>query len=615
MKKVLHFVLAFVVVGLVKTIGRLMYSFQVTGKDNVPMEGGALIVANHLSYVDFVLLVTSIPRPVHFVMNEDVFKKPFLRPLLNALHCIPIAPRAGKNNFEDFNRAVSENIANGKIVAIFAEGTVSRTGQLLEFKKGVEHLSKIIQAPIIPVHFHNVIGSPLTFRAGHRRMIKFNLKSLRRKIMVMIGQPIIGPITAFSLRQQMKEMEAAHVNRMIRREDRMDILINKVLRSKPQGCWKARDQKIYFSSLTNRLKGMHNTLAQPLSAHRKVALLLPKNTESLLLHVYLMQQGITIVHLRADMTNEECFALSKQTNTRLIITTRDLKFSSSAPVNDEIIYIEDIFDSIAKGVVAPSICVRARKEVRSWFTSARTNEDVVVIFSEKNEEGQFNLFPTTHRQLIAAVNALRQVYYFEKGTSIMADLELFDAFGFVIEFLLPLISDMSLEIFPDQTGSDEFADRLQQSDASLVICTPTQLKAVARLAQKKNFANLKTLFTAAIHPSEDSIQQLMERGIQVMTCAGSPLTASVFAVNVHNYQGRDIVGKLLEQEGFEAGSVGKPLPGYAVRVFTEGGKECEVDESGTIWVFGPGVMNEDGLKWRPTSFKGRLNHRGFLFIH
>lgn len=615
MKKAMNFLLTFIVVGLVKMIGRILYSFQVSGKNNIPTEGGALIVANHLSYVDFVLLVTAMPRPVHFVMNEDVFKKPFLRPILNALHCIPISPRTGKNNFEDFNKAVADHISSGKIVAIFAEGTVSRTGQLLEFKKGVEHISKIIEAPIIPVHFHNVIGSPLTFRAGNRRMIRFGFKALRRKIMVMIGQPLKGPITAFSLRQKMKEMEAAHANRMIKKEDRIDLMISKVLKTKPQGSWHAGEKTLPFSGLNEKLGKMHYALHLPLRTHRRVALLLPKNIDTLLLHLYLIQQGITIVHLQASMTNEEQFALSKQTDTRLVITTRDLNFTQSAPIHDEIIYIEDLLEAISKGSVAPSICVRARKEVQSWFAPARNSENCVVIFSEKNAEGTFDLYPTTHRQLIAEVMALRQVYFFEKGTSIMADLELYDAFGFVIEFLLPLVSDLNLEIFADQTTADEFALHLQESTASLVISTPAQLVAIAKLAERKNFPNLKTLFTAAIHPNDDHIQQLMDRGIQVMTCAGSPLSASALAVNVHNYQGTDIVGKLLEQEGYEKGSVGKPLPGYAVRVFAENGEECGADEAGQIWIFGPGVMGEEGLKWTRTRFKGHLNHRGFLFIH
>lgn len=615
MKKALNFLLTFIVVGFVKLIGRLLYSFQVSGKNNIPSEGGALIVANHLSYVDFVLLVTAMPRPVHFVMNEDVFKKPFLRPILTALHCIPISPRTGKNNFGDFNKAVADHISSGKIVAIFAEGTVSRTGQLLEFKKGVEHISKIIQAPIIPVHFHNVIGSPLTFRAGGRRMIRFGFKALRRKIMVMIGQPVSGPITAFSLRQKMKEMEAAHANRMIKNEDRIDVMINKVLKSKPQGTWHSGKEQMAFSLLKEKLGTMHNALHLPLRTHRRVALLLPKNIDTLLLHLYLMQQGITIVHLRASMTNEEQFALSKQTDTRLVITTRDINFTQSAPIHDEIIYIEDLVEAMKKGGVAPSICVRARKEVQSWFAPARNSENCVVIFSEKNKEGTFDLYPTTHRQLIAEVMALRQVYFFERGTSVMADLELYDAFGFVIEFLLPLVSDLNLEIFPDQTTPEEFANRLQESNAQLVICTPTQLVAISKLAERKNFPNLKTLFTAAIHPSDAHIHQLMERGIQVMTCAGSPLTAAAFAVNVHNYQGTDIVGKLLEQEGYEKGSVGKPLPGFAVRVFNDSGEECKADEAGQIWIFGPGVMSEQGLKWTRTSFRGHLNHRGFLFIH
>lgn len=620
MKKILQLLFAQAMRRMVRGFGRLLFRFEIAGSERVPSKGGALIVANHLSYMDFVLLVCSIPRPVHFIMNGDVFRKPVLRPFLRALNCIPVSSGQKKGDYEAFNAAVKLQVEAGHIVAIYAEGTVSRTGQLLEFKKGIEHLSKQVSAPIIPIHFHHVIGSPYTFRAGKSKMIRFEKKSIRRKIRVLIGIPSEGPISAFSLRQQMKEMEAAHANHAIGLDDRLDRRIMRVLSEKPQGEWRSGTEVVAFSTLPHLLERWDVALALPLKFHRTVAVLAPKSIDTMLLHLYLLKRGIAILHLRPEMSNEQRFAACKKANIRLLITTSDLAYTKVAPVTDEVLYMEEIKKAIEANVSAISICKRARREVMSWFAPARTSEDAVVVYTSESLAVSSDSFTVlTHRRLLAAIEGLRQVYYFERGTSLLADLELYDAFGYVLEFLVPLWCDLKLELFPDETKADQFAQRLETSEGSLVFATPTQLEAIAAHAHKRNMPHLKTLFTASVHPTHFAVSALLERGIQVFTCAGLNSTAGVFAVNVQNYEGRDIVGKKLDQEAFESGSVGKPLPGCAVRIVNESGKECGVDEVGKILVYGPAVAHSGGdsraLVWVETRLKGFLNHRGFLFLN
>jgi acyl-[acyl-carrier-protein]-phospholipid O-acyltransferase/long-chain-fatty-acid--[acyl-carrier-protein] ligase len=620
MKKILQQLFAVAMRRMVRGIGWILFRFEIAGSERIPKEGGALVVANHLSYVDFILLVCAIPRPVHFIMNGDVFRKPLLRPFLKALNCIPVSSGQKKGDYEAFNAAVKTQVEAGHMVAIFAEGTVSRTGQLLEFKKGIEHLSKQVNAPIIPVHFHQVIGSPFTFRAGKSKMIRFEKKSVRRKIRVLIGLPLDGPVSAFSLRQHMKEMEAAHANRAIGADDRLDRRIMRVLSEKPQGEWRSGSEVIDFSSLPELLEKWDAALVLPLKFHRTVAVLAPKSIDTMLLHLYLLKRGVAVLHLRPDMSNEERFAACKKANVRLLITTSDIAYTKVAPVTDEVLYLEEIKKAMEGNVSAISICKKARREVMSWFAPARNSEEAVVVYTSESVGGPSEgLTVLTHRRLLAAIEGLRQVYYFKRGTTLLADLEMHDAFGYVLEFLVPLWCDLKLELFPDETKADQFAQQLETRQGSLVFATPTQLEAIAAHAERRNMPHLNTLFTAAVHPSHHAVSALLERGIQVFTCAGLNSTAGVFAVNVQNYEGRDIVGKKLDQEAFEAGSVGKPLPGCAVRIVAQNGEECGVDEVGNIWVYGPAIAHSGAdsraLVWVETRLKGFLNHRGFLFLN
>ena len=109
-----------------------------------------------------------------------------------------------------------------------------------------------------------------------------------------------------------------------------------------------------------------------------------------------------------------------------------------------------------------------------------------------------------------------------------------------------------------------------------------------------------------------------------MVCAGMNETSSVFAVNLHNYRGKDIAGKWMEQENRNEDSIGKPLPGVALRICDAGGKEMLVGEEGTIWISGSAIaptLNDeiqchaklvDG--WFNTGLSGSLDQKGFIRI-
>ncbi|NNE56322.1 MAG: MFS transporter, partial [Flavobacteriales bacterium] len=148
---------------LVFLLSKIVYRVRVHGADRVPKTGGALVVANHVSYLDFMLLVAAVPRQLRFVMLQDMYDKKIFKWLLKRMNMIPINARKGGNNLEAFNALCQAEINAGHVVCIFSEGTVTRTGQMLEFKRGIEYIAAGIEAPIIPVHLGDVIGTPCSF--------------------------------------------------------------------------------------------------------------------------------------------------------------------------------------------------------------------------------------------------------------------------------------------------------------------------------------------------------------------------------------------------------------------------------------------------------------------
>lgn len=625
MKSLMYKILGWILRGLVRFIGRALYRLRVRGVKNIPSNQGALLVANHVSYMDFVLIVCSVPRFVRFVMNADVFKKPGLKWLLNGLNCIPISPRGGNNNFDAFNQAVTEQIGLGHVVMIFAEGTVTRTGQLLEFKKGVEHLSALIDAPVIPIHLHNVQGTPFTFRGGKTKIEKFSLKSIRREVLVNIGAPISGKITAFELRQKIKEMEVENFGLLLDKSKSIDQLLSDSLNKTCEGEWHTTDGRLSFNKLKSKLAAISVALKPLLSDDDRVGLLLPKNQDWYLLNLWLLMNNKTIVNINPDFTNEERYFVINKARIKTLITTMDLEFSRFSPNADRIIYTEHLHEAIEKGQKLNVICKRLNNfsnKVFSAFKTAKGLDESVTIIFERTKSEELKCISLSHRNLLSVIQGIRQVYFFQKGSGIMSNLPLHQSYGFVVEFLLPLLFDLKLSTVKDAINSEDFLQQMMEDKPSLVIATPKQLNAIAELTQVKNIPFLTHIFTADLHPDHHNIELLSERGIQVFVCAGMNETSSVFAVNLHHYVGKDISGKIMQQENNANDSIGKPLPGVAVKICDTQMNELPADCNGQIWIRGACITTNEnhdlGCRpaltggWFNTGIEGSINQKGFI---
>jgi 1-acyl-sn-glycerol-3-phosphate acyltransferase len=148
-----------------------MYRVKLRGLENIPDTGPALIVCNHVSFMDPLVIGGSVRRPVRFVMDHNIFKTPVLSFIFRTAHAIPIAP--AHEDPDALRRAfdqIDAELAAGEVVCIFPEGKLTRSGDMNEFKNGVERILERRPVPVVPMALRGLWGSFFSRRDGKAAM-------------------------------------------------------------------------------------------------------------------------------------------------------------------------------------------------------------------------------------------------------------------------------------------------------------------------------------------------------------------------------------------------------------------------------------------------------------
>ena len=145
--------------------GRVISGIRVVGQEHVPASGGVLLVSNHVTFIDGFLIGSSLPRLVRYMIWKPYFELPFANWVCNVIQAIPMSETGPREVVASLRRA-REKLAQGEVVCIFAEGSITRTGEMLPFKRGMEKIVHGLDVPIIPVHLDGLVGRTLSFLNG-----------------------------------------------------------------------------------------------------------------------------------------------------------------------------------------------------------------------------------------------------------------------------------------------------------------------------------------------------------------------------------------------------------------------------------------------------------------
>ncbi len=172
-------------------LSHILYRVRVTGRNKIPSEGAGVIVCNHVSYVDALIVMGASTRPIRFVMDKSISELPLLKYLFRHAGVIPIcSPRQCKETYTQAFEAIHQALANEELVCIFPEGRLTPDGELGQFRPGIDKILERDPVPVIPMALNGLWGSYFSHKDGHA--LSTRPKRFWSKVSVTLSDAISG---------------------------------------------------------------------------------------------------------------------------------------------------------------------------------------------------------------------------------------------------------------------------------------------------------------------------------------------------------------------------------------------------------------------------------------
>ncbi|MCK9473489.1 1-acyl-sn-glycerol-3-phosphate acyltransferase [Sulfurimonas sp.] len=177
---------------------KVRYRFNYIGLENIPQERAVMLLGNHVSWIDWFVLQLPIERRINYMIDKDIYRWRLFNWAFKMAELIPVSKKASKDAFSE----TSKRLKNGRIVAIFPEGKISKSSEIAKFYRGYEYVDRG-NAVIVPFYIDGVFGSLFARHKGNTRRCLLK----KREITVRFGEAISQEIKADELRQRVKKLK------------------------------------------------------------------------------------------------------------------------------------------------------------------------------------------------------------------------------------------------------------------------------------------------------------------------------------------------------------------------------------------------------------------------
>jgi acyl-[acyl-carrier-protein]-phospholipid O-acyltransferase/long-chain-fatty-acid--[acyl-carrier-protein] ligase len=578
------FLVRFLLYALTHTI----YRIRVSGQRHVPFRGPALLVANHVTYIDGFLIGSCVQRLIRFMVGEYWYEK--FRWFFGMIQAIPVPEGTRKSVVISLRRARQELI-NGHVACIFAEGALTRTGNLLGFHRGLEKIVEGLDVPVVPVYLGGVWGSIFSHRQGR---LAFRLpRRIPYPVSVTFGPPLTAPVTSQRVRQAVMELGADAAGERISARDLLHLRF--IRGAKKHGSRLAMadttGRELTYRKALVAAMLLARRLRTPETSDRMLGIMLPASVAGALVNIAALMAGRVPVNLNFTAGKEAVASAIEQCRVRTVVTSRIFLSKIRLEPPEGTVFLEDLLKTCtgaeklraaAKAVLLPA------RILERWYNPARLDSDslATVMFSS-GSTGRPKGVMLSHRNVIANVDSMEQLFRLTKHDKIAGVLPFFHSFGFTVTLWFPLVTGLGVAFHPDPLDAKAVGALVAKHKATMLLGAPSFCKAYARVCTREQFATLRLVIVGAERLQEGVARSFEEAfGVPLLEGYGCTEMSPVVAVNI-----LDVENGSQRQAGRKPGTVGHPMPGVAAKVVDlNTGEPLPYNQEGLLLVKGPNRM-------------------------
>ena len=577
-------------------INHTIYRLHVHGWENIPAKGPTLLVSNHVSWIDAIMIVASSPRPVRFLIWAPMLGVPMLGWFLRMWKVIPIDRRAGPRAIIQALRHASEALTEGDIVCIFAEGGITRTGFLLPFQRGFEQIVKKSPVPIVPVCLDHVWGSIFSF---HERKFFWKIPDrIPRHVYVSFGTPMSPESNGFQVRQAIGRMSA---DSAIRRQQRMPLVHRQFARMASRHPFRsciidanASKPEMTYGEVLAGVKILNKRLRPLLRDQAMVGVWLPSGAGGAIANLSLAMLGKTSVNLNYTVTAEVVQAAVRQCGIKSILTSK--LFTHKIPLDAgpgvELVYLEDFRKGISKferlRAYASVLLIPGFIQER-WILglAGHKHDDLATIIFSSGSTGDPKGVMLTHGNIAANCESVIQAIDPVPKDRLIGILPFFHSFGYTVTLWLPLQVGASIAYHANPLQAREIGELSKKNACTIFLSTPTFLRSYIKRCEAGDFATIRILVCGAEKLPANVAKEFKDKfGVQPLEGYGCTELSPVAVVNVPDFQRGS-----LRQVGNRPGTIGMPIPGVAARIVQKDSLEdLPQGQEGLLLIRGANVM-------------------------
>lgn len=569
LKKILHWFLT------------LLYKVEVKGLDNYEKAGDrVLIISNHTSFLDPLLLGVFLPDNITFAINTHISERWWIKPFLGLSHVFPLDPTQPLSL-----KALINHLQNDTKTVIFPEGRITVTGSLMKIYDGTGMIADKSKASILPVRIH---GAEYTHFSRLRNIVRLRLfpkitiqilphtkisaspelkgKSRRKYCGHVLTDLMSEMIFATSHYQQtifsaLLEARTIHGGRHTVVEDMERVPLS-------------------YNTLITRSIAIGNALKNITQQGENVGIFLPNSSKTLNVVLGLQLHGRIPAMLNFSTGSAGMISACKTAQVKTVLTSR--RFIEIAKLNADadalatqlnLVYLEDLAKSIS--AVDKIQALIQCKTANYWYNHLSISSDspAVVLFTS-GTEGEPKGVVLSHSNILANLNQVKSRISFNAQDVVLNFLPMFHSFGFTVGTMLPILNGMSTFFYPSPLHYSVIPEIAYDIGATIMFGTNTFLAAYGKKAHAYDFYNMRYVVAGA-EKLQDSTRDLWadKFGIRLLEGYGATETSPVTSVNT--------------PMDFKAGTVGRFMPEMQYKLEEIPG----IEDAGQLHVYGPNIMH------------------------